>query len=253
MAANFWTSSHYRSLFDDDKIGHVLPADLEHGLTEEDVKVVKIGMSLYIRYLAHQAKVRQRVVATAIAYFRRIYKRKSFAEFDPCLVAPTCLYLASKAEESTVPAKHLLFFMKKIITEDKSCYEVKDILEMEMKLLEALDYYLVVYHPYRPLVRFLQEAGLTDLIVEAWSLVNDTYKTDLILMYPPHMIALSCIFLACIHKERDTFAWFEELRIDLNMMKNICMVILDFYDNYREVELGNEKVNVALSKIRQRS
>lgn len=253
MAANFWTSSHYKTLHDEDKIGRVLPADVEHGLTEEDVKIVKIGMSQYIKCLAQYAKVRHRVVATAIAYFRRTYTRKSFAEFDPRLVAPTCLYLASKAEESTVPAKHLIFFMKKIFQDDKSSFEVKDILEMEMKLLEALDYYLVVYHPYRPLVRFLQDAGLTDLVLESWSLVNDTYKTDLVLMYPPHMIALSCIFLACIHKERDTISWFEELRIDLNMLKNICMVILDFYDNYQQVDPLDDKVLIALSKVRRRS
>lgn len=253
MAANFWTSSHYKTLHDEEKIGRVLPADAEHGLTEEDVKIVKIGMSQYIKSLAQQAKVRHRVVATAIAYFRRIYTRKSFAEFDPCLVAPTCLYLASKAEESTVPAKHLSFYMKKIFQDDKSSFEIKDILEMEMKLLEALDYYLVVYHPYRPLVRFLQDAGLTDLVLDSWSLVNDTYKTDLVLMYPPHMIALSCIFLASILKERDTISWFEGLRIDLSVLKNICMVILDFYDNYQQVDPLDDRVLLALSKVRQRS
>ena len=35
--------------------------------------------------------------------------------------------------------------------DEKYRYEIKDILEMEMKILEALNYYLVVYHPYRSL------------------------------------------------------------------------------------------------------
>ena len=34
---------------------------------------------------------------------------------------------------------------------DEYRYEIKDILEMEMKILEALNYYLVVFHPYRSL------------------------------------------------------------------------------------------------------
>lgn len=38
-------------------------------------------------------------------------------------------------------------------SDDKYRFEIKDILEMEMKLLEALDYYLVVFHPYRPLLQ----------------------------------------------------------------------------------------------------
>lgn len=36
-------------------------------------------------------------------------------------------------------------------TDEKYRYEIKDILEMEMKILEALNYYLVVFHPYRAL------------------------------------------------------------------------------------------------------
>jgi cyclin C len=131
-----------------------------------------------IKSLGAHAKVRQRVIATAIAYFRRVYTRKSFSEYDPYLVAPTCLYLASKAEESTVQAKLLVFYMKKIrdifrslfmSTDDKAHrYDIKDVLEMEMRLLEALDYYLVIYHPYRPLVQLLQDASLTDITPCTW-------------------------------------------------------------------------------------
>lgn len=99
-------------------------------------------------------------------------------ELDPRLVGPTCLYLATKAEECTVQARLLVFYIKKLCKEldlfvnlSNSCvrhsqvhciilftdsdekyrYEIKDILEMEMKILEALNYYLVVFHPYRPL------------------------------------------------------------------------------------------------------
>eukprot|EP00249_Psilotum_nudum_P009746 c22129_g1_i2 orf=322-864(-) len=176
--------------------------------------------------------------------------RKSFSEYDPFLVAPTCLYLASKAEENTVQAKLLVHYMQKISAGEKYRYEIKDVLEMEMRLLEALDYYLVVYHPYRPLVQLLQDAGMTDMIQTAWSLVNDTYRTDLILMYPPHMIALACIFVACVLKEKDTRTWFEDLRVDLNVIKNISMEILDFYDNYRTIL--DERLNVALSKLPHR-
>lgn len=35
-------------------------------------------------------------------------------EYNPRLVAPTCLYLAAKAEESTVQARLLIFYIKKI-------------------------------------------------------------------------------------------------------------------------------------------
>jgi cyclin C len=82
---------------------------------------------------------------------RRVYTRKSLTEYEPRLVAPTCLYLACKAEESVVHAKLLVFYMKKLYADEKFRYEIKDILEMEMKVLEALNFYLVVFHPYRSL------------------------------------------------------------------------------------------------------
>ncbi|KAH9318256.1 hypothetical protein KI387_020025, partial [Taxus chinensis] len=203
-----------KKLLDQEEVDIVHPADKALGITLEDIKFIKIQMSYHIRMLAQNVKVRQRVVATAVTYFRRVYTRKSFAEYDPRLVAPTCLYLASKAEESTIQAKLLIYCMKKLY--DKH-YEIKDVLEMEMKLLEALDYYLIIYHPYRPLVQFLQDAGLNDLTFTAWSLVNDSYKTDLILIHPPYMIALACIYVACVVKEKDAHTWFEELRVDMNV------------------------------------
>jgi len=247
MAANFWTSSHCKELLDAEKVGIVHPLDKEHGLTQEDVKIIKIHMSNYIRTLSQSVKVRQRVVATAITYFRRVYTRKGFTEYDPQLVAPTCLYLASKAEESTVQAKLVIFYMKRYT---KHRYEIKDMLEMEMKLLEALDYYLVIYHPYRPLIQLLQDANLAELKVTAWSLVNDTYRTGLILTYAPYMIALACIYFACIVMEKDAHTWFEELRVDMNEIKNISMEIVDYYDNYRSIP--EEKINSALNKLPQR-
>ncbi|PWA65727.1 Cyclin C [Artemisia annua] len=40
---------------------------------------------------------------------------------------------------------------KKLHTDEKYRYEIKEILEMEMKISEVLNYYLVVFHPYRAL------------------------------------------------------------------------------------------------------
>ncbi|KAF3327726.1 Cyclin-C1-1 [Carex littledalei] len=253
MAANFWTSSHYRQLLEPDEVDTVHPLDKERGITQEEFRLIKIHMSFHIWRLAQQVKVRQRVIATATTYFRRVYTKKSMTEYDPRIVAPTCLYLASKAEESTVQARLLVFYIKKMCFSDKRyLFEIKDILEMEMKLLEALDYYLIVYHPYRPLLQLLHDAGITDLTQFSWGLVNDTYKMDLILIYPPYMIALACIYIASVLKDKDTTAWFEELRVDMNVVKNISMDILDFYETYKvdpQKGLPEERINPIMNKL----
>lgn len=247
MAANFWTSSHHKNLLDPEEVDVVHLIEKERGITLEDRKLIKLHMSNYMTRLAQNVKVRQRVVATAISYMRRVYVRKSMIEYDPRLVAPACLYLASKAEESTVQARHLVFYIKKLYSDEKYRYEVKDILEMEMKLLEALNYYLVVFHPYRSLTSLLQDAGMGDSTQLIWGIVNDTYKMDLILMHPPHLIALACIYIGSALKDKDTISWFEELRADMNVVKNIAMEILDFYDGHKMIT--EERVNSAMSKL----
>ncbi|CAM8978844.1 unnamed protein product [Rhodiola kirilowii] len=247
MAANFWTSSQCKNLLEQEEVDAVHPADKEKGITLEEFKLIKIHMATCTWKLAQNFKLRQRVVASAVTYIRRVYTRKSLTEFDPRLVIPTCLYLASKSEESTVQARLVIFFIRKLY--DKYRYEVKDMLEMEMKILEALNYHLLVFHPYRALPQFIQDSGMNDLnmIHITWGIVNDTYKTDLILVHPPHLILLACIYIASVLKEKDTTAWFEELRVDMNLVKNISMEILDFYDNYKSIT--EERINAALNKL----
>lgn len=52
-----------------------------------------------IQVLGEQLKLRQQVIATATVYFKRFYARNSLKCIDPLLLAPTCIFLASKVEE----------------------------------------------------------------------------------------------------------------------------------------------------------
>ena len=56
-------------------------------------------------------------MATACVYFRRFFVAHEFCEHDPRLVAPACLYLACKAEESQLQAKLLFYAMRKVAGE----------------------------------------------------------------------------------------------------------------------------------------
>lgn len=61
-----------------------------------------------IQALGEQLKVKQQVIATAIVYFKRFYVRNSFKCIDPLLLAPTCVFLASKVEEFGVISNNRL-------------------------------------------------------------------------------------------------------------------------------------------------
>lgn len=52
---------------------------------------------------------------------------------------------------------------------------------------------------------------------------------DLILIHPPHLITLACIYIASVLKDKETTAWFEELRVDMNV---VCMQAQLFADDF---------------------
>ncbi|KAJ0791377.1 putative cyclin [Helianthus annuus] len=140
MATNFWASTHYKELLEQEEVDVVHNLDKQRGITLDDFKLIKLHMSNYIAKLAQSVKVRQ---------------RRSMTEYDPRLLAPSCLYLAAKSEESTVQARLLVFYIKKLNLDEKYRCEIKEILEMEMKILEALNYYLIVFHPYQSLPQYV--------------------------------------------------------------------------------------------------
>jgi cyclin C len=60
---------------------------------------------------------------------------------------------------------------------------------------------LIVHHPYRDLTELQTTLGLNSEETSlAWSILNDHYYTDLPLLYPPHVIAVTAAFLAVVLK-----------------------------------------------------
>jgi hypothetical protein len=67
---------------------------------------------------------------------------------------------------------------------------------MEFYLLEELNFNMIVYHPYRSLMTLAQDLGTKNEDVQwAWYVINDTYRTDMCLLYPPHVIAAAALYL----------------------------------------------------------
>src|SRR6201999_2208561 len=67
--------------------------------------VTYLTVNKVIWKLGKKLTLRQRVIATAIVFFRRFYLKNSYCETDPFLVAAACCYVAAKAEETPVHVK----------------------------------------------------------------------------------------------------------------------------------------------------
>ncbi|KAJ7476973.1 cyclin-like protein [Mycena galericulata] len=108
--------------------------------------------------------------------------------------------------------------------------------EMEFYLVDDLECDLTVFHPYRTLLALCRSGDISDDpsapheeeagevgvgissedgprywgtgegqlelppngLQTAWFIVNDTYRSELCLLYPPHLIAIAALYLACV-------------------------------------------------------
>ena len=72
--------------------------------------------------------------------------------------------------------------------------------QVEMVLLEDLNFDLIIFSPYRSLTLYLRDADLGGEVgLRSWTVLNDSYRTDVSLLHPPHLVALACLQLACMH------------------------------------------------------
>eukprot|EP00741_Cyanophora_paradoxa_P006416 tig00001001_g6218.t1 len=247
MAANFWPSSHCNHwLLDRNRVrlSYARDRDVLH---ESEIRKLHMHFATLIQAAGKLLKLRQRLIATAMVYFKRFYIKNSLLSYDPRLIAATSLYVASKVEECPLQAKLLCV---KVRTVDPAFnYGVADVLECEFFVLEELNFYLIVYHPYRPLTQLLSEGNAPNevrgLFKMAWTIVNDSYLTDLCLLYPPYMIALAAVFMAgCCDEAHqvkvDPTPWFSELQVDLKTIGEICEELYKLYPEYKRIDAERE-------------
>ncbi|XP_041357395.1 cyclin-C-like [Gigantopelta aegis] len=257
MAGNFWHSSHYQQwMLDKQDLLRVREQDLTV-ITEEEYQKILIFFSNFIQALGEQLKMRQQVIATGTIYFKRFYARNSLKCIDPWLMAPTCIFLASKVEEFGVISNSRLITTCQNVVKNKFAYafpqeypyRIQNVLECEFYLLEMMDCCLILYHAYRPLMQYCADLNAeTDLLPFAWRIVNDSLRTDVPLMYPPFLIALACLHMACVIKQKDIKQWFAELCVDMDKILEITRQILALYEMWKSYDEKKE-IQQVLAKM----
>jgi cyclin C len=230
MAANYWQSSqHMYWTLDRKKLAESNKKDQKF-LTQDEIKKLRIFYSHVIMQVGKLLGLRQRAAATACIYFKRFYVENSFVEFEPSLIAATTLYLSSKVEECNVRVDHIIKQMRSFGSFLNFTYSAGEIIQAEFYLLESLKCFLIIYHPYRCLPEYLADANLNDCLDTAWKLVNDSYRTDVLLLYPPHIIALACIYLVAFQKDKDVSQWFSELNVEMKEIKEVCQEMIALFE-----------------------
>ncbi|KAJ2454834.1 RNA polymerase II holoenzyme cyclin-like subunit [Coemansia sp. RSA 2336] len=186
--------------------------------------------------------IRQEIVATATVYFKRFYINNTFYDIDPYLMAATCIYLACKVEECPYNIKQILNESKvgfgEISTEIRFPYDIADIAECESYLLEEMKFYLVVYHPYQVLLDINEQVNLPKTSLQAaWSIINDSYRTDMLFVYPPHVIAIAALFLSRAIDQGDQSdleaqQWYADLNVEITDVLQVVNELLAIYQTW---------------------
>mmetsp|Transcript_810 Transcript_810/g.1201 ORF Transcript_810/g.1201 Transcript_810/m.1201 type:complete len:273 (-) Transcript_810:1822-2640(-) len=263
MAANFWESTHCKSwLFTEERLRRKR-ADFRGRFSEQEVSALLSYLSGTMQSTGKRLEWRPQVTATAIVLFRRFFTCVSIDDFDPRLVAPACLYVAGKVEEmgQIKPEKVLKQYEK--VTQKQSGgkaelpiffpeYTTSHVHDYEFHVLKELNCDLVVFHPYRTLLTFVEDASLSKSIIHTcWTVVNDSYLTDLSLLYPPHIIALGAIYVACIYKDVNIRKWYDTMNVNLDEIKSVVRQLMNLYSEFKSPE-AEKKRNSSLNVLNDR-
>ncbi|TMW63119.1 hypothetical protein Poli38472_002060 [Pythium oligandrum] len=244
MGSNFWQSTHYLYWMKD-----VTRADLRRrnpldrrSLSEDEIDSIHLANISLLEEIGPRLRVRQIIIYTAIIFYRRFYQTQSFCNFDPHLVVGTVFFLASKVEESQLSlatvASVLHHYTTTGVDEDEAMYtfQDKDILECEFYVIEALQFDLILHHPFPPLLQFLDEFDLHDDCLQfSWQLVQYSYRTDIILLYPPFMVAYAAAYIACVEAGYDAAQVFSNVNIKKDLLMKIVREFKDAFEDEKRL------------------
>ncbi|KAI3320579.1 RNA polymerase II holoenzyme cyclin-like subunit [Xylariaceae sp. AK1471] len=206
MAANYWESSQRRCWqFSKDELGQMRDKleESEQGLVQLYPLPPPRHLSIYFNQqlsrLGKRLGVRQQALATAQIYLKRFYCKVEIRRTNPYLVIATALYLACKMEECPQHIRLVVSEARSLWPVDSLTLDISRLGECEFYMISEMQSQLIVHQPYRTLTSLQSDFFLSqDETNLALCVVNDHYMTDLPLLYPPHIIALTAILLALV-------------------------------------------------------
>ncbi|KAL1935263.1 hypothetical protein VTP01DRAFT_4403 [Rhizomucor pusillus] len=194
----------------------------------------------------------QETISTAQALYHRFYLYYSIRHYPPQDISVTCLYVASKIEETHKKLKDIFVAVysvrypdsKELDPEHVSEERRRRIVGYEKLLLETLCFDFQHQHPYEYIVKFAKWIQLHESIdgkilgKKAYELAVYSYRIPLCIEYPAHTIAAGCIYLASILlKEEDQsfqslpghHPWDKLFCSRMIDIEDVCQQILDLH------------------------
>ena len=207
MTSNYWDSTQRKHwTYSKAKLAEIRKQleDEDRQLIQQymlpDRRLLNIYFSQQLGKLGKRMTIRQQALATAQIYLKRFHTKVEIRRTNPYLLLSTAFYLACKMEECPQHIR-LVVGEARQYWPDSISSDTSKLGEYEFHLISELNSQLIVHHPYRSLGELSASFSLTtEETALAWSIINDHYLTDLPLLHPPHVIAITAAFLAVVLK-----------------------------------------------------
>ncbi|KAF8318626.1 cyclin-like protein, partial [Cantharellus anzutake] len=192
-------------LFKGEHVGKTPSVALDGKSVSDELVLRNQGIEFLSR-VSLQLKLTVPVISTAAVYFHRFYMRYSINGHIIYDTAGACIFLACKTEETGRKLRDVAIVCHAKAsglppTTDEQDPNVtkwmKRITQYEELLLEALCFDMTVEHPHTALLTAAKVLHPSEeLLAYSWSIINDTYRTPLCVLYSHNVIACACYLLA---------------------------------------------------------
>ncbi|XP_062163234.1 cyclin-L1-1-like [Alnus glutinosa] len=189
----------------------------------------------------------QAVTATGQVLFHRFYCKKSFARFNVKKVAASCVWLASKLEESPRKARQVLIVFHRMECRRENLpieylevgsqkyHDLKtDLSRTERHILKEMGFVCHVEHPHKFISNYLATLETPpELRQEAWNLVvNHNLRTTLCVRFRSEVVACGVVYAAA-HRFQvplpENPPWWIAFDADKSGIDEVCRVLAHLY------------------------
>mmetsp|Transcript_36556 Transcript_36556/g.81199 ORF Transcript_36556/g.81199 Transcript_36556/m.81199 type:complete len:434 (-) Transcript_36556:555-1856(-) len=224
----------------------------------------------------------KKVFWTACIFFHRFYVYHTFEETNRFSMAVACLFLAAKVEERPLRLSDHVFLyfrvrknkqLKKTDAEFKAME--KEVLVSERLLLQCLNFDLNVVSPHSHFRRILARE-LKPFIADpddgkqlqrlATMLATDSLRSTLCLLYSPHQLAFSLVFMSLILMSLEPsrafsgrgvvaeVSWVEifEKDVDEEVLQGVCTAVVELYADASQAFRVSEKLGACVGAVVER-
>ncbi|KDP34899.1 hypothetical protein JCGZ_09187 [Jatropha curcas] len=188
----------------------------------------------------------QAAMATGQVLFHRFYCKKSFARFNVKKVAASCVWLASKLEESPRKSRQVIIVFHRMecrrenltmefldLTSKKFAELKMELRRTERHILKELGFVCHDEHPHKFISNYLATLEAPkELRQEAWNLANDSLRTTLCVRFKSEVVACGVVYAAARRFQvplPENPPWWKAFDADKSGIDEVCRVLAHLY------------------------